>query len=254
MGRLFTFGCSFTNYYWQTWADIIGNQFVRYENWGKAGAGNYYITSRLYECNSVNKIECDDVVLIMFSSVDRFDFIDQTSEYVTMGSVYGEHHRLGRKFVINEWSEEFGLYNTWFCVKSAKQLLDSIGCKYVLMKGFDFNMTDGKNSKFEKPKNVYTKYSNCIEELGYIVKGESLNSFHQTMKLHYEFDDLPNKIEGHPTIKVYLEWVKKYLPEFYNEEMDLICNQWESQLPKTIKEINLKRTPKTYHGFGNKII
>jgi hypothetical protein len=97
--RLFTFGCSFTNYKWQTWADIIGTQFEEFQNWGKSGAGNFFISSNLYECHSINKITKDDVVLIMFSSIDRFDFINQKSDFETNGSVYGEYHSLYGDFV-----------------------------------------------------------------------------------------------------------------------------------------------------------
>ena len=79
--RLFTFGCSFTNYKWQTWADIIGTQFEEFQNWGNSGAGNFFISSSLYECHSINKITKDDVVLIMFSSIDRFDYINQNYDF-----------------------------------------------------------------------------------------------------------------------------------------------------------------------------
>lgn len=35
MTRLFTFGCSFTKFFWPTWADILGQEFDYYENWGR---------------------------------------------------------------------------------------------------------------------------------------------------------------------------------------------------------------------------
>ena len=41
--RFFAFGCSFTNYYWPTWADIIGQDSNFYENWAQPGAGNHFI-------------------------------------------------------------------------------------------------------------------------------------------------------------------------------------------------------------------
>ena len=37
MSRLFTFGCSFTNYAWPTWADFLGLEFEHFENWGVSG-------------------------------------------------------------------------------------------------------------------------------------------------------------------------------------------------------------------------
>ena len=43
--RIFTFGCSFTNYLWSTWANILGYEFreAEFYNFGKSGAGNQYI-------------------------------------------------------------------------------------------------------------------------------------------------------------------------------------------------------------------
>ena len=34
--RLFTFGCSFTQYMWPTWADILSKNFNFYESWSEA--------------------------------------------------------------------------------------------------------------------------------------------------------------------------------------------------------------------------
>jgi len=56
MGRLFTFGCSYTAYTWPTWADFVGTKFDFYQNWGRLGSGNTIIASKLYECQYVNKI------------------------------------------------------------------------------------------------------------------------------------------------------------------------------------------------------
>ena len=238
-GRLFTFGCSFTNYKWQTWADIIGTQFEEFQNWGKPGAGNFFISSGLYECHSMNKITKDDVVLIMFSSIDRFDYINQNSDFETNGSIYGESHSLYGDFVFNKWSEEFGLYNSWFSITSAKQLLDSIGCEYQLMKSFNFNQIDGAR-KYEKPNNPNSKVDICLEIINKMIIGENFVEFHTKKNQHYYFDDLPNKIDGHPPTSTYLEWVKQNMKKYYVKEMDLICENWENSIPKKI--IDLKKT------------
>ncbi len=235
-GRLFTFGCSFTNYKWQTWADIIGTQFEEFQNWGRSGAGNYYISSNLYECHSVNKITKDDVVLIMFSSIDRFDFINQNSDYETNGSIYGENHSLFGDFVFNKWSEEFGLYNSWFSVSSAKQLLDSIGCDYQLMKSFNFNQIDA-SKEYEKSRNINQRVDICLDLIDKMVMGESFTEFHNKTNQHYYFDDLPSKVDGHPPISVHLEWVKQNMKKYYVEEMDLICDDWEKKITKKINNL-----------------
>jgi len=234
--RLFTFGCSFTNYKWQTWANIIGTQFEEFQNWGKAGAGNFFISSNLYQCHHVNKITKDDVVLIMFSSIDRFDYINQNSYFETNGSIYGKNHSLFGDFVMNKWSEEFGLYNTWFSVSSAKQLLDSIGCEYQLMKSFDFNQIDGSR-EYAKPQNVGQTVDVCLELLDEMVSGETLVEFHNKRNEHYYFEDLAGQIDGHPPISTHLEWIKQNMGKYYVKEMDLICENWEKTIPKKINDI-----------------
>lgn len=235
--RLFTFGCSFTNYKWQTWADIIGTQFSEFQNWGKSGAGNFFISSSLYECHSIHKITKDDVVLIMFSSIDRFDFINQKSDFETSGSIYGENHSLYGDFVFNKWSEESGLYNSWFSIASAKQLLDSIGCDYQLMKAFNFNQVDGPR-EYEKSRNPNHRVDICLDLIDEMVKGENIVEFHKQKNQHYYFEDLPNKVDGHPPISVHLEWVKQNMKKYYVKEMDIICEDWEKGIPKKIIDFN----------------
>jgi hypothetical protein len=73
-GRLFTFGCSMTKYNWPTWADILGQQWEYYENWGEPGAGNNYIFNSVIECDTRNKFSSQDTVLIMWSGVARIDY------------------------------------------------------------------------------------------------------------------------------------------------------------------------------------
>jgi hypothetical protein len=83
MKRLFTFGCSFTNYAWPTWADIVGQDYDYYENWGYRGSNsalimmngddsarlsyNTIIQDRFIKCIQYNNITTDDTVIIMWS-------------------------------------------------------------------------------------------------------------------------------------------------------------------------------------------
>lgn len=73
-GRLFTFGCSVTQYHWPTWADIAGTKWNHFENWGEAGAGNYFIFNSIIECDAINNITPDDTVAIMWTAPARQDF------------------------------------------------------------------------------------------------------------------------------------------------------------------------------------
>lgn len=89
MSRLFTFGCSFTDYEWPTWADIIGQEFDYYENWARGGMGNQYIFNSLIECNKRNKFTSDDTIMIMWSTVLREDrYIANFGGWIGTGNIW----------------------------------------------------------------------------------------------------------------------------------------------------------------------
>ena len=75
--RIFAFGCSLTQYFYPTWADILIHQYKLkgYEgsNWAKSGAGNMYINMRLWEANTIHKFTKDDIILLQWSSMFRED-------------------------------------------------------------------------------------------------------------------------------------------------------------------------------------
>jgi hypothetical protein len=73
--RFFTFGCSFTNYMWPTWADIVSKEIpnARFYNFGLSGSGNPLISYRIAEANSRFKFTDTDLVMVMFTSYTRED-------------------------------------------------------------------------------------------------------------------------------------------------------------------------------------
>ena len=73
--RIFCFGCSFTQYLWATWAEIIGYEFNKAEfyNFGKSGAGNQYIFNMLMQADSVYNFTHEDLVMVQWTNVSRED-------------------------------------------------------------------------------------------------------------------------------------------------------------------------------------
>lgn len=72
-GRLFTFGCSMTKYYYPTWADILGKHWEYFENWAEPGGGNQFIFNSIIECDQHNQFNESDTVLILWTSMARYD-------------------------------------------------------------------------------------------------------------------------------------------------------------------------------------
>jgi hypothetical protein len=85
MSRLFTFGCSFTNYRWSTWADCLAPEFDYFENWGQSGAGNHYIFNSIMEADQRHHFGAGDTVVVCWTNVMRED--RYTDRWQTLGNI-----------------------------------------------------------------------------------------------------------------------------------------------------------------------
>jgi hypothetical protein len=87
MSRLFTFGCSFTNYRWSTWADCLAPEFDYFENWGQAGAGNHYIFNSVMEADQRHRFTDGDTVVVCWTGIHRDDWY-VNGKWQTLGNVH----------------------------------------------------------------------------------------------------------------------------------------------------------------------
>lgn len=75
--RVWTFGCSFTQYFYPTWADILIHDAAQLghtgQNWGSCGRGNLYIANKVQECHARNQLGSNDWVLVCWSNYFRED-------------------------------------------------------------------------------------------------------------------------------------------------------------------------------------
>jgi len=103
MKRTFTFGCSFTEYFWPTWADIIlydNNGF----NLGISGGGYDSILYRMTEADRVFKFTPDDNVIIVFTTPLRWD-LTGSNQWSANGQVYNNK-------VFEKYFDEFFTFET----------------------------------------------------------------------------------------------------------------------------------------------
>ena len=123
MKRLFTFGCSFTNYRWSTWADCLAPEFDYFENWGQSGGGNHYIFNSVMEADQRHLFSNDDTVIVCWTTPTRED------RYVN-----GRWHTLGNMFscpiynteyLANHIDERGLLIQTLAYIKATKMLLQN---------------------------------------------------------------------------------------------------------------------------------
>jgi hypothetical protein len=134
MSRLFTFGCSFTQYWrWPTWADILGRNFDFYENWGVCGAGNSLIFYSLIEAYQKHQFTKDDSVYIMWSSTAREDRYVK-DKWVALGNIFWDNgSELPNEYIKKFACERGYLLRDLALITAALGLLDSIGCDYKFL-------------------------------------------------------------------------------------------------------------------------
>lgn len=128
--RFFAFGCSFTNYLWPTWADIIAHNIPHYENWGMGGAGNQFIFNSIIECNRRHQFTEDDLIIVMWTSCSREDrYVDDhwlVAATENREQVYGK-----------DWMKKFAnqgkglMIRDFATIDATQRLLDSFKCSWA---------------------------------------------------------------------------------------------------------------------------
>jgi len=112
MPTLVAFGCSFTDYGWPTWSDIIAldQPTWRYENWAVSGAGNQMIARRLLYRDCWLGRSPDDIICIQWSSIFREDRFQQ-GQWHGLGSVFNSPH-YGLDYAEKYWDIDNDTINT----------------------------------------------------------------------------------------------------------------------------------------------
>lgn len=156
MSRLFTFGCSFTNYCWSTWADCLAPEFDNFENWGQIGGGNHYIFNSIMEADQRNYFGAGDTVMVCWTSIDRED------RYINNHW----HNKFHPKFklIVSQFDERGFLIRDLAYIKAVKTLLESrpgVRWKFLSMVDITTNIGDDQS----KYRDVMRLYSNVLDDI-----------------------------------------------------------------------------------------
>ena len=87
MSKLFTFGCSFTNFKYPTYADYLAPYFETHSNFGFPGSGNKSIFHKISYLLHKNVIQKEDVITIQWSALAREDKLLNDGEWVGGGLI-----------------------------------------------------------------------------------------------------------------------------------------------------------------------
>lgn len=207
-GRLFTFGCSFTRYRWPTWADILGREFEEFYNYGQSSGGNLFISCSVAEAVAKHKINTNDTVIIMWTSVTREDrYIDG---WKGTGNIFNQ--QLYPKEFIEKYVTVRGCYMRDIPqIFLIKKLLDFIGCKYEFLSMLDIEKYDRPetNQQFEYA-DILKLYKSTLD----IIKPSVYKIIFNEDWTSRPIPELTKRLDSHPTPIEHLEYLNKVLPNY----------------------------------------
>lgn len=215
--RLFTFGCSFTNYRYPTWAHILSKSMPDCElhNLGKSGGGNLFIANRITEANKKFKFSETDLIVVMWSTLCREDrFVNDN--WLIPGNIFTQDDYPNS--FIEKFCDPIGyLIRDLSLVELSKAYLDSLPCDNYMMLSvpFDYQIYD----KTEKTDDILNTYSDLIKSFPPTLFEFGMNK-RWTTDVEYEMSDGKLQIDYHPTPMNYYNYLTKLGFELSSQAKD----------------------------------
>lgn len=158
--RIFIFGCSFTNYWWPTWANILHNDMPNATcyNFGSSGGGNLFIAAQLTAANQKYKFNPYDLIIPHWSTYCREDRYIRNG-WLTPGNIYTQNY-YDENFIRKFACAKGYLVRDLAIISLTKHTLEKINCDSIMLqavpptydsKYFD---EDGLNEVADLYKNI----------------------------------------------------------------------------------------------------
>lgn len=229
--RLITFGCSFTDYRYPTWADIMARAMPQAEfiNLGKGGAGNLYISNRVAKANRELTFTETDLIMIMWSTHCREDrFVNK--RWLSPGNIYtqGEYP----ESFVKQFCDPLGyLIRDLSLIDLTNVYLDNLPCTHIGMLSVPFEYQ--QDLKNETTTEVLETYKEVIDYFPPSMFESEMN-YNWTTNVVYEFNDKPMP-DYHPTPLNYYNYLKSLGLELKDKALEYAAQS--DMLLRTMKSI-----------------
>ena len=234
MNRLFAFGCSFTNYRWSTWADILGTQYGEYQNWGQAGAGNHYIFNSVMEADQRHQFGNGDTVIICWTNVMREDRYIK-NRWVTLGNIMSTPI-FTKEFVTDAVCERGNLIRDLAFVKSVYDFLTAkptVTWQFISM--CPMLQLDPWEKQECQDRDVVDVYQNILDAILPSFTKVLGHDYWNTDK-HKRFQYAEGGVDYHPTPKEHLKYLDTVLPGWVTKA--------ETRVKIAQESVNLNKDPR----------
>lgn len=247
--RVFAFGCSFTKYFWSTWAEIVAFDLgVPLYNYGRTGAGNQYIANTVAQANLKHNFTEDDLVIITWTNVSREDRW-KDGGWRTPGNIFTQGD-YDSKFV-KQWADPIGyMVRDLASIHLVRHMLDNTNVQYHMLSMCDIvNQIDQQNhTKLESSSLVYQ------EKLKELYK-EDISKIHPSFfELLWKNNIWNNKLlidakvygdkfsDGHPDPEEHFDYLKKIFKDHnFKYETVITVNEAQQNLVNFISSVNREK-------------
>jgi hypothetical protein len=210
--RFFAFGCSFTRYWWPTWADLIAQEIAESYNYGKCGAGNHYIFSNVVYANQKFQFNKDDLVIVMWTNALREDRYIENS-WITPGNIYtqGFYDECFLQYV----DERGFLIRDLGYISAVNAILKNSGCDYdnlsmVSIQNLENYKTNIKGDQdiIDTFANLLSQFKPSINEIMYNYDWEKPINGIRPVQTFFGFQKKLN-IDYHPPTQTHFDYLNK---------------------------------------------
>lgn len=201
MARLFTFGCSFTQFMWPTWADIVAYDMgIEYHNFAIAGLGNVGIHHRILEADIKHKFTKDDIILIFWTSWCREDRI-KNGNWLATGSVLNDGNEVyDRKFRKKYWDYSNDIVKNSTAIISTNRIFSN-NIKWQACAVEFFGLEQELSTITKEEKYLIKLYKSSLPKIDFI----------HTFVIVDKPLPFNHVIDGHPDVKKHLSFVNDYI-------------------------------------------
>ena len=244
MKRLFTFGCSFTNYCWPTWADFMSLDYDEYYNLGQGGGGNQFIFEQVIEAAVTHKFTSDDTIIIMWTGYHRHDLYKDNCWH-TPGNVLNAEPLYGKEYLDKYFDVKGSVLHSLNYIYAAQQFLTNQNCHWHMTSMQSMTVTVGeiggvwtKLARTFINTSLFTDFPE-LEKYRFVFDHDcwlsvSMREFMENSR--YSLDDYGRTLDGdgplshtdgHATPQMNLDWCNHVGLAVNNKSAQEVMDNWE---------------------------
>ena len=222
--RIFTFGCSFTNWHWPTWADIIAVQTdIPVYNGALYGIGNVGILHKIVEYDLTYAFKKQDLILVMWTGWSREDrYLDH--QWTQHGNIFNNDF-YDQHFIKKYWSWENDI------IKNASAILLANKSYRIASNYSAFEYADAEIGKdIRYATDILKTYIDHLPESIVFDLGQN-----------YRFNN--KSLDGHPDIATQVKFYNQHIADKFNFPQvshNSCFYEWQKDLENNLPQTNIQ--------------